>query len=192
MAKNRELVEKAFLDCFKIKLNNYLKHCVCRSLKIEKIEKIEITQKNYIGVLTVIKTPIKNLQIINLIKTKDLENLESTKKYIENIKNKLPQEISNIEVTNIKDILNDLNTTLSIKDIPESFYLERLPYRQLQIKSNEKRFFLDLCTKSYQKVLSKLQSLYSWPAQLNINIIKDCFKRKELITLLLYLSQSLI
>lgn len=189
MAEDRALIEKKFLDCFELKLKNFLKHNVCRQLRLASLLKVETNQKNCIGILTTISTPKSNLQVFNLVKQKDLKDLNNVRNCIELIKNNIPKEFCKIEITNIK---NDITTNLKIKDIPDNFYLEKLPYRQLQIAVNEKRLFIDLCTKSYQRILAKLKNIEDWPVKLSFEDFSECLKRKEIVTLLIYLNQSLI
>lgn len=186
MVEDRMLIEKDFLDCFEVKLKKFLKHCICRQLKVVSIKKIETNQKNCTGILTTISTPENDIQVFNLVKQKDLVNLEKVKDCISIIKNNIPAKFSRLEVINIK---NDITTNLKIKDVLDSFYLERLPYRQLQVFVNEKRFFIDLCTKSYQRVLALLKN-EDWKTQIDFKSFSDCLKRKEIITLLIYLNQS--
>lgn len=186
MVEDRMLIEKDFLDCFELKLKKFLKHGVCRHLKVTSIKKIETNQKNCIGILTTISTPENDIQVFNLLKQKELTNLENVKDCINIIKNNIPAKFSKLEVVKIK---NDITTNLKIKDVPDSFYLERLPYRQLQIFVNNKRIFIDLCTKSYQRFLALLKNK-EWSSQIDFKSFSECLKRKEIITLLIYLNQS--
>lgn len=198
MVENRDTLLNVFLIELEKRLKSLLKHEVCRKIKFYKVDVKDNPQEaNSLYISTSINVNIpQNNQIFtsfSKVNESDLDNLDVLKNIIRDIKAVIPEEYKSLKITNFNKAIEDLTSNISTDKTVDEFYLTRIPYRQLQIGLFEdKKIFLNLCTKTYNRILNKLNNIDVWPAELNFLEIKDYFKRKELITLLIYLNQASI
>lgn len=198
MVEDRDTLLNVFLTELEKRLKSLLKHEVCRKIKFYKVDVKDNPQEaNGLYISTSINVNIpQNNQIFtsfSKVNESDLDNLDVLKNIIRDIKAVIPEEYKSLKITNFNKTIEDLTSNISTDKTVDEFYLTRIPYRQLQIGLFEdKKIFLNLCTKTYNRILNKLNNIDVWPAELNFLEIKDCFKRKELITLLIYLNQASI
>lgn len=184
------MVEDRVLDEIKTKAKNLLKHYPCRNLKLKEVS--EVVSEPTIGFAIRISAegPDWNFENISLFKKKDLKDPSLAKKCVEKLLQAIPSKFATANVTNVNESAKDIMHNFSGRDIPNTFIIEKLPYRQLQIKFADYRIFLKLNIKSYQRVLALFDQQKSWPAELQFDALASCLKRKEIVTLLLYLSSA--
>lgn len=170
-----------------IKLINLLKRIPYRYLKLNSIE-ILSEVNNTVHILVRIEDSIKQVNIVSFsfYAEKDKINL---KEIIKQIKEEIPQDYFVATISGVSKVLNNVSTNLSKKEIPDTFSIIKIPYRQLDIFINEEQIFLNLSISSYQKILSYFQKFKKCPISIEFSEISKFLKRKELITLFLYLSQ---
>lgn len=79
--------------------------------------------------------------------------------------------------------------SLSIGQLPDSFEITGLPYKQLKVSIGDSPIFVDLCKQSYTRVYNYLYSLYSKDAEISFEKLSSLIKRKELLVLSLSISK---
>lgn len=193
------------------KIKNFLKHLPCRGLKLESIYLQDVyysepktlkavAKKSYvIRISTTFNADeVKKIDIVTdvgLCSESSSENLstENAHQIVNVVGNCIPETYKSLKVQNVKESLTKISYNFSSKNIPDNFYLVKLPYRQLALQTslNEKIIFIDLCTGSYQKILAEIDSIQSWPTALNFLQVANNLKRKELVTLLLALASNI-
>lgn len=181
MAENYCIILKKELEN---KLINLLKRIPFRYLKLKEIE-VSKDSSTYISIK--IEDTIKRLDILSF--SFYTTNKIDVKDIIKRVKEGIPKEYFNIEIYNVSNILNNISTNLSKKEIPDTFTIIKIPYRQLEILVDDTQLFLNLNVDSYQKVLGYFRKFKECPISIDFSEISKFLKRKELITLFLLLSQ---
>lgn len=184
------MVEDRVLEEITIKAKNLLKHYPCRRLRL--IEVSELVSEPSVGfaIKIVAKGPNWRSEKISLFKKKDLKDPNLAKRCVEKLMKDIPESFAIVNIINVKTIAEDLMHNFSEKNVPDTFCITKLPYRQLQIVSNNSKIFLKLNVKSYQKILNFFDTIESWPAEIDFSELSGLLKRKELITLFLYLANT--
>ena len=162
-----------------LKLKNLFKHFVCRQIRVKDFKVIEE------GDLQLKVTgPGLNLDIFC-----PTENFDE-KDFIHKI-NTHPDlaKYNQLMVTGVNEFSEDILKHFSYQDCPDMFYICKLPYRQLLVKVGEQQCFIKVCAQTYQKLLASISGLNEWPAEISFDKIQSLFKRKELVSLMLHISQ---
>lgn len=185
------VTNRAVLEDIQVKITNLLKHLPCRQLKLKSIEWLTSElDTNIFGVKIVIQTPDSDIENVTLFKKKDLKDSKLPKHCIEQILKKIPQQYLSITIQDVQVTTKGVLKNFKEKDIPDEFILEKFPYRQLQIRVNDRKLFIKLSTKTYQKILNFFNKQNQFPLTISFSHINNCLKRRELVTLLLYLTQT--
>lgn len=184
------MVEDRVLEEIRTKARNLLKHYPCRKLRLTDVSEIVSDPGVGFAIRLAAVGPEWNFETISLFKKKDLKDPSLAKRCVEKIMLAIPKKFSDLRVTNVQDTAKDLMHNFVSRSIPDCFNIEKLPYRQLQIVCEENRSFLKVNIKSYQRLLALLEQEKEWPAEISFEKLAECLKRKELVTLLLYLSKS--
>lgn len=182
---------ESFLDTIKVKIENYLKHIPYRQLKLNDLT-IANTNKQDTRLLQVLindRGSGDDINISTVITEKDLKKQFNIKDYVKYVLEKIPAKYMQVKFDNIENTADLYLKNFSNKTLSDSFILEKVPYRQLQISVNDRRFFVKLGVKSYQKTLSFLSTFIEWPDSIDVSKLLNCLKRREVVTLLLYLTQ---
>ena len=164
---------------FTEKLRNALKHSVCR-----KFLKLTNTQFQKDETIVNLATPNGKLKI-----SLDVEYTPSLA--VHSILNH--PEIIPFNTLNVKDVDKiglDFLKNFSSQNLADSFILYKVPKKQLQIGTADTKYYVDICMQSYQKVINKLDSLEKWTGQIAFEDLVSCLRRKEIVTILILLSQS--
>jgi hypothetical protein len=182
------MVEDRTLVAINTKVTSLLKHLPYRQLRVDTIEPVFTDDDSIhpIRISVVDRTKNERIDVVHILGSDESMDI---KRCVEVLKSKIPAQYLSLNIVNVNQVAQEVLKNFSKRDLPDSFILEKLPYRQLQISVNGKRIFLKICVKSYQRVLSMLNSLTNWPNEVGLDRILNCLKRKELVTLLLYLSQ---
>lgn len=166
------------------KLTNYLKSMPLFHSK-PPITKCLSTQNKKVVYLQT-KLTIDNIDYIeeDLLEKKNLD----INNYIHKLLEKIPNEKKNIIIFNIKQFsdtyLKNFKETLPL----DSFILDKMPYRQLSVNVNNKKFFINLSKETFYNLKRAIQKLKS--NKVDFEVFTENLKRKEILTLLLLLSQS--
>ena len=184
------MVEDRVLEEINVKAKNLLKHYPCRKLRLVEVSELVSEPTVGFAIKIVAKGPNWKSEKISLFKKKDLKDPNLAKRCVEKLMKDIPEEFAIVNVSNVKGIAEDLMHNFSEKNVPDTFCITKLPYRQIQIVSNNSKVFLKLNVKSYQKILNFFDSIEFWPAEVDFSEISGLLKRKELITLFLYLANT--
>lgn len=184
-ANRKDLVAPiSMIELFAQKLNSFLKHLPCRKLKILKLTTQLLYEKAVL--ILVLSAPSRSDDLFFTLEVpKSVEDINRTIKYIAN---SLPEKYLTVEFQNVKEVLNEINYNFSLEDIPSTFSVVKLPYKQLAIKRYGATRFINLSKISYQRVLALFDRFYQWPAVCEFKDLTACMKRKELVVLLLSIS----
>ena len=187
MVKDR----KSLIDTLTLKITNLLKHLPCRGLKLIALDIRQLAEPVASEILTIViatpEGPSKSL-FLTLNVPRDEAAIKKT---ITEVLKSIPKQYLQITVVNVRSALKSVKSSLDIEALPDSFQLIKLPYRQLSISLNDKTTFIDLCTASYQRILANLNSLKGWPDEIDLELISNCMKRKELLVLVWTLNSFL-
>lgn len=174
------------LDLFILKTRNLLKHYPCRNLKILNVEKQTAANKTDADVVVItVGNKVENWKKAFIFDRHTDEDF--IKSFVEDIKNEIPEKYSQLQITNVKEIAENILHNFSKKDISDTFYITKIPYRQLKIND---KIFLNINNITYQKILALLSKIDTWPASISFQDLTNCMKRKEIVTLLLYLDMQ--
>ena len=185
------MVEDGVLEAVTIKTKNFLKHYPCRNLKLSSIKLIQSELDSTVfGIQMLITTPAEPIDHLVMFKKKDLKDPLLPKRCVELLRSRIPEIYSNVTVTDVSSVAEEVLKNFSERQLPDSFILEKLPYRQLQLRVNSRKFFIKLNIKSYQRVLSLFDLQKPWPVTITLQDLTKNLKRREVVTLLLYLSQD--
>lgn len=180
MVKDSETI----IETINKKLTNYLKSFPLIHASAPNV-KCLLTQ-NKKSIYVQINLTINNIEYSSetLI---DQRNLDINN-FIHDFVEKIPKSLKEIRVINLinfsKPFLKNFKETLEI----DTFILNKLPYRQLSIVVKNRCFYLNLSKESYYKVKRALRSLNKTTVDFSVFI--NNLKRREILTLLLLLSQS--
>ena len=164
---------------FTEKLKNALKHSVCR-----KFLKLTNTQFQKDETIVSLSTPKGKLKV-------SLDKEYTPSLAVHAILNH--PEITPYGKINVVDVDKtglDFLKNFSSQNLSNSFILYKVPKKQLQIGTSDTKYYVDICMQSYQKVINKLDSLEEWSGQLSFEDLVACLRRKEIVTILILLSQS--
>lgn len=169
------------------KLEKALKHLPCRNIKLKNLS---ISEQSIPAIVNInLLFPVEENSQMILVFEWDPEK-KTIKNLIREILNQIPKNYLSITVKNIKESLQDIHYNFSNRNIPDSFDIIKLPYRQLEVATQFGKSFINLYASSYQKILSTLDENNSrkWKNCIDFSKIVNCMKRKELVTLLLVLN----
>lgn len=189
MVEDREDIDNILSS----KLKNLLKHLPCRKLKLIRLESRTLADGSIVAI--VISTPEGELDMSkNIFLTLDApENTEEIRKTVEKVLAAIPEKYLSITVTGVQKALKNINYSFNPENVPDSFVITKLPYRQLGIRVADRSIFVDFCTATYQKILAVLDNSKEWPCERNFaDIAEQIKKRKELIVLLWSISNVAI
>lgn len=178
------MVEDGKISEIEEKLTKLFKHIPYRKYRVSKM----CNQGNN---LTIVATSSDSFAepIVTVIES--AENLD-TKAIVKAVKDNIPEDFLKITVSNISSSLSSISYNFSVDNIPESFEIVKLPYRQLLIKlTKDKTFYVNLCTPSYHRLLSIFDRLLDWPSEVTFDQIAKSLKRKEIVTLMLSLTSNI-
>ncbi len=182
------MVDNRMLEEVSTKIVNYLKHIVYRKLRFQDISNDE---KNQVITITLNDLEL-NITRVTQIGYRDFINEEyPVRRIVERfglmLNLMIPAKYQSIEVTDILPGLENLNYNFSLENIPESFQITKIPYKQLKIKNADREFFLNVCVETYQRILSLLNKSKAF-TEITFTELTKNMKRKEIVTLLLSLS----
>lgn len=189
------MVEDRDISEFEIKLNNFLKHLPCRKIKVNKIDIDRKDTETLIA--TILELPntegsgaeaSSNL-IVAYNKVLNEDSLD-IKSYIDLIKSKIPEYYKSVFAKSVQTALKAISYPFSEDKVPNTFEIVKLPYRQISVRTLDKPIFIDLCNSSYSRILEILDDRPIWTNVIDFEKLVKCMKRRELVTLLLMLSQS--
>lgn len=189
------MVEDRDISELEVKLNNLFKHMPCRKIKLGKVN-IEKADNGLSVVLVsyyvpVMKNNIQDWDIemsMTVLKPGETFDIKSC---VDKVKKSIPDYYKSIFVENVQSALTDVAYSFSEDKIPDTFEIVKIPFKQLAIRTVEdKPIFIDLCSSSYQKVLAVVDGKNYWSNKVDFKRFVDCMKRRELVTLLLTLSQT--
>ena len=136
-------------------------------------------------------------QFTQVFDNKQLKDRTFAKSIVEAFIKVLPA--CTLQVSGVKEATKDFLKNFSTLDktsIKDTFFITKLPFRQLQLSSSGKdldKFFIKLSGKSYQRLLSSIDRLDWREDNLSItffDVLQGALKRREIITLLLLLSTN--
>ena len=168
------------------KLNNLLKHLAYPCFRVSRIVQApsDVEDKEGYNVCVELKDP--KLNILRPIVRYD-KGME-TREFISRVRN--CKELKPYTQAIVRDVTLDESGSLSLDNVPKSFIITGLPYRQMKISTgSEDSYYIDLCQASYQRICAAMSNAVSFPAVIPFSKIKDCLKRKEVLVLLITLSQ---
>lgn len=162
-----------------LKLKNLFKHFVCRQVRVKDFKSMEGGD-----IQLRITGPGLNLEIYY-----PSENFNE-KDFIHKV-NTHPDLVkyNQLRVYGVNEFSEEILKHFSYQECPDSFYICKLPYRQLLVKVGEQQSFIKVCTQTYQKLLANISNLNEWPADISFEKLQNVFKRKELVSLMLHISQ---
>jgi len=180
MVKDREISEIVE------RLTTLLKHLPYRKYRVSKACLL-----NQGTTFTIVLASIDSFAepvVLSIENTDDL----NIKNAIKAVKDCIPEDFLKINVTDISTSLSNISYNFSVENVPSSFEIVKLPYRQLQIKTaTSKSFYVDLCTSSYHRLLSLFDRLTVWPSTVLFEDVARNLKRKEIVTLMLSLTSNI-
>lgn len=179
------MVDNRMLEEISTKIINYLKHIVYRKLKLQDVSNDE---KNQIIVITLNDLGTNTTRVTQIGYRDFVNEEEPVRRIVEMFSLIVPVEYQSIKITDILSGLKNLNYNFSLENIPESFQITKIPYKQLKIKSLDREFFLNVCVETYQRILSLLSNNSKAFAEITFTELTKNMKRKEIVTLLLSLS----
>lgn len=168
------------------KLNNLLKHLAYPCFRVSRIVQApsDVEDKEGYNVCVELKDPKLNILRPIVRYDKGMEMRE----FISRVRN--CKELKLYTQAIVRDVTLDEGGSLSLDNVPKSFIITGLPYRQMKISTgSEDSYYIDLCQASYQRVCAVMSNVASFPAAIPFSKIKDCLKRKEVLVLLITLSQ---
>lgn len=168
------------------KLNNLLKHLAYPCFRVSRIVQApsDVEDKEGYNVCVELKDPKLNILRPIVRYDKGMEMRE----FISRVRN--CKELKLYTQAIVRDVTLDEGGSLSLDNVPKSFIITGLPYRQMKISTgSEDSYYIDLCQASYQRVCAVMSNAVSFPAVIPFSKIKDCLKRKEVLVLLITLSQ---
>lgn len=168
------------------KLNNLLKHLAYPCFRVSRIVQApsDVEDKEGYNVCVELKDPKLNILRPIVRYDKGMEMRE----FISRVRN--CKELKLYTQAIVRDVTLDEGGSLSLDNVPKSFIITGLPYRQMKISTgSEDSYYIDLCQASYQRICAVMSNAVSFPAVIPFNKIKDCLKRKEVLVLLITLSQ---
>lgn len=168
------------------KLNNLLKHLAYPCFRVSRIVQApsDVEDKEGYNVCVELKDPKLNILRPIVRYDKGMEMRE----FISRVRN--CKELKLYTQAIVRDVTLDEGGSLSLDNVPKSFIITGLPYRQIKISTgSEDSYYIDLCQASYQRVCAVMSNVVSFPAVIPFSKIKDCLKRKEVLVLLITLSQ---
>lgn len=168
------------------KLNNLLKHLAYPCFRVSRIVQApsDVEDKEGYNVYVELKDPKLNILRPIVRYDKGMEMRE----FISRVRN--CKELKLYTQAIVRDVTLDEGGSLSLDNVPKSFIITGLPYRQMKISTgSEDSYYIDLCQASYQRVCAVMSNAVSFPAVIPFSKIKDCLKRKEVLVLLITLSQ---
>lgn len=168
------------------KLNNLLKHLAYPCFRVSRIVQApsDVEDKEGYNVCVELKDPKLNILRPIVRYDKGMEMRE----FISRVRN--CKELKLYTQAIVRDVTLDEGGSLSLDNVPKSFIITGLPYRQIKISTgSEDSYYIDLCQASYQRVCAVMSNAVSFPAVIPFSKIKDCLKRKEVLVLLITLSQ---
>ena len=168
------------------KLNNLLKHLAYPCFRVSRIVQApsDVEDKDGYNVCVELKDPKLNILRPIVRYDKGMEMRE----FISRVRN--CKELKLYTQAIVRDVTLDEGGSLSLDNVPKSFIITGLPYRQMKISTgSEDSYYIDLCQASYQRVCAVMSNAVSFPAVIPFSKIKDCLKRKEVLVLLITLSQ---
>lgn len=168
------------------KLNNLLKHLAYPCFRVSRIVQApgDIDSENGCNLCVELKDPKLNVLRPIVHYDKGMEIRE----FISRVRN--CKELKPYTQAIVMDVTLDEGGSLSLDNVPKSFIITGLPYRQMKISTgSEDSYYIDLCQASYQRVCAAMSNIVNFPAVIPFSKIKDCLKRKEVLVLLITLSQ---
>lgn len=168
------------------KLNNLLKHLAYPCFRVSRIVQApsDVEDKEGYNVCVELKDPKLNILRPIVRYDKGMEMRE----FISRVRN--CKELKLYTQAIVRDVTLDEGGSLSLDNVPKSFIITGLPYRQMKISiGSEDSHYIDLCQASYQRVCAVMSNAVNFPADIPFSKIKDCLKRKEVLVLLITLSQ---
>lgn len=168
------------------KLNNLLKHLAYPCFRVSRIVQApsDVEDKGGYNVCVELKDPKLNILRPIVRYDKGMEMRE----FISRVRN--CKELKPYTQAIVRDVTLDEGGSLSLDNVPKSFIITGLPYRQMKISTgSEDSCYIDLCQASYQRVCAAMSNIVNFPAVIPFSKIKDCLKRKEVLVLLITLSQ---
>lgn len=170
------------------KLNNLLKHLAYPCFRVSRIVQVpsdvDPENKDECDLCVELKDPKLNILRPVVHYDKGMEMRE----FISRVRN--CKELKPYTQAIVRDVTLDEGGSLSLDNVPKSFIITGLPYRQMKISTgSEDSYYIDLCQASYQRVCAAMSNVVSFPATIPFSKIKDCLKRKEVLVLLITLSQ---
>lgn len=168
------------------KLNNLLKHLAYPCFRVSRIVQApsDVEDKDGYNICVELKDPKLNILRPIVRYDKGMEMRE----FISRVRN--CKELKLYTQAIVRDVTLDEGGSLSLDNVPKSFIITGLPYRQMKISTgSEDSYYIDLCQASYQRVCAVMSNAVSFPAVIPFSKIKDCLKRKEVLVLLITLSQ---
>lgn len=168
------------------KLNNLLKHLAYPCFRVSRIVQApsDVEDKEDYNVCVELKDPKLNILRPVVHYDKGMEMRE----FISRVRN--CKELKPYTQAIVRDVTLDEGGSLSLDNVPKSFIITGLPYRQMKISTgSEDSYYIDLCQASYQRVCAIMSNVVNFPPAIPFNKIKDCLKRKEVLVLLITLSQ---
>ena len=168
------------------KLNNLLKHLAYPCFRVSRIVQApsDVEDKDGCDLCVELKDPKLNILRPIVHYDKGMEMRE----FISRVRN--CKELKPYTQAIVRDVTLDEGGSLSLDNVPKSFIVTGLPYRQMKINTgSEDSHYIDLCQASYQRVCAAMSNVVNFPATIPFSKIKDCLKRKEVLVLLITLSQ---
>lgn len=170
------------------KLNNLLKHLAYPCFRVSRIVQApnDTDSENEDGCDICVELKDPKLNILRPVVHYD-KGMEM-REFISRVRN--CKELKPYTQAIVRDVTLDEGGSLSLDNVPKSFIITGLPYRQMKISiGSEDSYYIDLCQASYQRVCAAMSNIVNFPAVIPFSKIKDCLKRKEVLVLLITLSQ---
>ena len=168
------------------KLNNLLKHLAYPCFRVSRIVQAPSDDEDKEGYNVCVELKDPKLNILRSVVHYD-KGMEM-REFISRVRN--CKELKPYTQAIVRDVTLDEGGSLSLDNVPKSFIITGLPYRQMKISTgSEDSHYIDLCQASYQRVCAAMSNVVSFPVAIPFSKIKDCLKRKEVLVLLITLSQ---
>lgn len=205
MVENRAKIDKTdlLLEQLASDVNNKARKVVKCSLSraFVKILDVQLLPRNdkltAFGIKINYRVRESDYQFTQVFDNKQLKDGAFAKRVVEAFIKVLPA--CTLQVSGVKEAVKDFLKNFSTLDktsIKDTFFITKLPFRQLQLSSSGKdldKFFIKLGGKSYQRLISSIDRLDWREDNLSIpffDILQGALKRREIITLLLLLSTN--
>lgn len=174
------------------KLNNLLKHLAYPCFRVSRIVQVPSGFEDENGCDLCVE--LKDLKFNVLRPVVHYDKGMEMREFISRVRN--CKELKPYTQAIVRDVTLDEGGSLSLDNVPKSFTITGLPYRQMKISTgSEDSYYIDLCQASYQRVCAVMSNVPNYtntvcfPAVIPFSKIKDCLKRKEVLVLLITLSQ---